>query len=86
MVPYNPRGSNSNLSANQGYGSTSTGNTKTNPHTASQHGGPKADGLSAEAAQGLAITEEQIRDVYNAGTSDGILILEGGIVVNLNED
>lgn len=44
------------------------------------------DENSAEAARGLAITQEQISDVYNAGTSDGILILEGGIIVNLKED
>ncbi|WAH38271.1 hypothetical protein [Alicyclobacillus dauci] len=38
-----------------------------------------------DESSGLDITQEQIRDVYFAGTSDGIMFLEDGQTVKLDE-
>lgn len=38
-----------------------------------------------EEAAGLSITQEQIRDAYFAGTSDGVTFLENGQVRHLDE-
>lgn len=61
-------------------------------HSLNQTGepGPRPGAYHAgtydEDSEGLSITQEQVNDVYKAGTSDGILILEGGVIVNLKED
>ncbi|GMA50843.1 hypothetical protein GCM10025857_22000 [Alicyclobacillus contaminans] len=34
---------------------------------------------ASELSDGLAVTREQVSDVYMAGTSDGILFAEGGV-------
>lgn len=40
---------------------------------------------TAEEVEGNAITQEQIRDVYFAGTSDGMVILNKGKTLNIKE-
>lgn len=39
----------------------------------------------SDELQGYEITQEQIRDVYFAGTSDGLVVLNKGKVVNIDE-
>jgi hypothetical protein len=40
---------------------------------------PRNDEDDADLSQALAITHEQVSDVYMAGTSDGITFVENGV-------
>lgn len=41
--------------------------------------------FAADDEDGMATTREQIKDVYFAGTSDGIIFLEGGQTKNVKQ-
>lgn len=43
------------------------------------------EALAAEDEEGMAMTREQIKDVYFAGTSDGIVFMDDGQSRDLDE-
>lgn len=48
--------------------------------------GQRASEDSPEETSGMSVTAHQIRDIYMAGTSDGILILENGQTRNAKDN